>query len=575
MIEIWEIIRNRRNQIKYFLLFVLGLGAGLIIFGATFFLFGSKQVTVRSAISNISTTSNIASTCGSSSGGPTDNPIATRYGNDAYPWTENIKWNCVYNINDFNGSTMLDRFNTARDAASNNGGGVVYFPAGTYTFTDSIYLKNGVVIRGETPAVKDAKSNAYQPPTQLVFPKYEPSFSGNGTPNNTAFKKVFTDAPDSDTNIGLVNLDLNRAGINLLGNIDKTQSQNIVIFGIRSNNVGDASKQVPDLSFQEGWMRYSDRFTANININARANVLVANNRLNDAITDNYEQPGYKVKSLQGGEIITYSEGNKVPFHYGNHYGISINRSKSEGFALAADPKTEPGLFRKGIVIRDNWVFHTMRIGIQAAGDGLLIKDNYIADDPDKQWWTDPTGIKQPRGAVTYENRAIDWSGWNVTIEGNYYQVYRHRIMDTNYLSVDGEGILIQECCGGTQIKGVNISKNEGNAYIGLYKVPVMMNVRIDGNKLINNSSPNFPFIYVDANTNNRPSSMSNVVIENNVVSGGIRATATLGGSNNKIANNKGDNSGTIKYSCNIEVHNNTDFSLEPCLSVNSSTQSDR
>ncbi|MBD2186371.1 hypothetical protein H6S82_15915 [Planktothrix sp. FACHB-1355] len=559
---------SRKALLKYFLLSLLGAGFVLILFGGSTYLFSSKQNVVRSS-SSIAV--NLSSTCGSPKAGPTDNPVAAKYGVEAYPWTENIKWNCVYNINDFKGSTIVEQFNAARDVATANGGGVVYFPSGTYTFTDSIFLKNGVVIRGDTPSGKDAKSDSYKPPTKFIFSKYEPTFSGNGTPNNTAFKKIFTTAPESDSNIGIVNVDINRGGIKLSGDIDTGKKQNIVIFGIRSNNVADPSPQVPDISFQEPWMRYSDRFAANITINAFANVLVANNRLNDAITDNYEQPAYKIKPLEGNEIITYAEGSKVPFHYGNHYGIVVNRSKPEGFTLAAEPNTEPGLFRKGIVIRDNWVFHTMRIGIQASGDGLLIKDNQISDQPNKEWWTDPTGTKQPRGAVTYENRAIDWSGYNVQIEGNNYQVYRHRVMDTAYLSVDGEGILIQECCGGTKINGVTIVKNEGNAYIGLYKIPSTRNVRISDNKVLSNVS-DIASIYVEANTNNRSSSMENVIIENNTVAGTIAAKANLGGKGNIIRNNIGNNSGTIKYSCNITVQGNTGFAQEPCLNLQSSNQ---
>lgn len=565
---------SQKKLFKYILQFILGLGLLLILAGAFHFLFSSNKSVVQSTVSTSSTAVNFSSTCGSRSGGPTDNPIASRYGKNAYPWTDNIKWNCVYNINDFPGSNMVNRFNAARDAAFANGGGVVYFPSGTYNFTDNIFLKNGVSIRGDHPSVRDAKSDSYQPPSQLVFAKYEPTLSGNGTPNNTAFKKILTTSPDSDSNLAVVNLDINRAGIKLLGDIDNGKKHNILVFGTRTNNVADPSSQVPDTSFQDAWIRYSDRFTANIAINAYANVLVANNRLNDAITDNYEQPGYKVKPIpgQGEEVITYPEGSKVPFHYGNHYGIMVNRSKPGGFALAGYPKTEPGLFRKGIVIRDNWIFHTMRVAIHAAGDGLLIKNNQILDELNKQWWTDPVGIRQPRGAVTYENRAIDWSGWNVQIEGNNYQVYRHRVMDTKYLSVDGEGILIQECCGGSQINGVSIIKNEGNAYIGLYKVPVMRNVQIRENRLLDNNTANFPFIYVNANTNNYSSSMENVIIENNSLTGGIRSVATLGGSGNLIRNNIGNNTGTIQYSCNVVLQGNIGFSVETCSQVGSSNK---
>ncbi|MFB2938442.1 hypothetical protein ACE1B6_24610 [Aerosakkonemataceae cyanobacterium BLCC-F154] len=552
---------SRQSLLKYLLLFCLGLGIFLVVAGGIYWLFGSNSPKVSTQSSNVISL-NRSLNCGSKSGGPVDNPVATKYGETAYPWANNIKWQCVYNIKDFQGNNLVDRFNSALNAAVSNGGGVIYFPAGIYNFSDSIFLKNGVVIRGENPAIRDAKLDRYDPPSKLVFPKYEPSFSGNGTDNTTAFKKIFTKDAESDSNIGLVNLDINRAGVNFGGSVAEVKKQNIVIFGVRNNNVADPDNQVPNTSFQEGWMRYSDRFTANIKVSALANVLVANNRINDRITDNYDQPGYKLQSIDKKEVITYSEGNKVPFDYGNHYGIVVNRSKPQGFALAATPKNEPGLFRKGIVIRDNWVFHTMRVGIHAAGDGLIVKDNLILDRANKQWWTDPTGIRQPRGAVTFENRAIDWSGWNVKIEGNNYQVYRHRVMDTPYLSVDGEGILIQECCGGTTVNGAQIVNNQGNGYIGIYKVPEVKNVTIEDNKLASPEVDRY-MIYVVADTNNAPHSMSQVLIENNELSGGIVAKSSLGGSGNIIKNNVGRN-GTIEYSCNVTVGNNTRFIVKPC-----------
>ncbi|MBD1940007.1 glycosyl hydrolase family 28-related protein [Microcoleus sp. FACHB-68] len=508
-------------------------------------------------------TANPSSSCGSATGSPTDNPITARYGNSTYSWTNQIKWNCVYNIKDFKGSP-IERFNAARDAASAGGGGVVYFPAGTYNFIDSISLKNGVVIRGETPSVKDAKAGSYAPPTKFVFPKYEPKLSGNGTPNQTAFKKILTASPNQDSNIGLVNIDINRAGIYWEGDTNSGKNKNIMIFGIRNNNVADPDPNIPNPSFQEPWMRYSHRFAANLKINAYENVLVANNRINDAITDNYEQPGYKVRPLKGNNTITYSEGNKVPFHYGNHYGIVVNRSKAGGYSLAGNPQTEPGLFRKGIVIRDNWVYHSMRVGIQASGEGLIVQDNQIQDSENKQWWTDPTGIKEPQGSVTLENRAIDWSGWNVRLEGNNYQVYRHRIMDSKYLSVDGEGILVQECCGGTQVNGATITKNQGNSYIGFYKVPSIRNVNITENNLFDNIT-NTALIYVVADTNKQSNSMENVQIENNTVNGGILAKSSAGGSGNLIKNNAGNNTGAIEASCHVAVSGNTGFQTKPCL----------
>jgi hypothetical protein len=506
-----------------------------------------------------------SSKCGSPSSSTQDNPIAVKYGENTFPWTKNIKWNCVYNIKDFSASTIDASFNAARDAASANGGGVVYFPAGIYNFADNIYLKHGVVIRGETPAVNDAKSSSYNPSTKLVFPQYKPNFSDSGTPNNTAFKKILTTDPNKDSNIGVINVDINRAAIEFSTpeDSDKNTNQNIVIFGVRSNNVAEPEPQIPT-SFQNPWQRFSHRFAANIKVKAFANVLISNNRLNDAVTDNFDQPNYIVKVNRGDSTVTYSEGEKAKFNYTDHYGIFLNRASSPQGVLPNDPNSFPSFFRKGLVIQDNWIYHTMRVAIHATGDGLIIKNNQIRDENNKQVWTDPTGTKQPQNAATFENRAIDWSGWNIIIEGNDYEVYRHQIMpDGRYYTVDGEGILIQECCGGTSVNGVKISNNTGNSYIGIYKVPQVKNVLIAQNKILNNIT-NTAGIYIKADTNNSKNRMDNVKIENNTVSNGIYARASLGGSGNVISGNKNNHGGELSYSCGIKVENNLGFAIKPC-----------
>ncbi|MGC9504559.1 glycosyl hydrolase family 28-related protein [Baaleninema sp.] len=504
----------------------------------------------------------LVSNCGTETPAETDNPIAAAYGNSAYPWTNEIRWQCVYNIEDFPGNSLDERFRDARDAASNNGGGVVYFPAGTYRFSEDLELADGVVVRGETPRVQDAKSSNFRPPTRLEFPKYEPRFSGNGTPNETAFKKILTKQPNYDKKIGLINLEIDRAGIKFSGNPKITEMRDFVVFGVRSNNVAEPDPNIPDRSFQKPWFRYSYRFAANIDIDARENVLVANNRLNDAITDNFEQPGYTVKSLDNSKTITYNDGSKVPFHYGNHYGIIVNRSGR--FEPSETPETAPELFRKGVTIRDNWVYHTMRVAIHAAGEGLVIRDNVIRDDRNKQWWTDATGLREPRGANTLENRGIDWSGWNVEVIGNDFEVYRHRLGSTNYLSVDGEGILIQACCGGTTVNGATIGGNRGNAYIGLYKVGDIREVSIDNNRIEPPDYSDISAIYVVADTNDRPHSMENVRVENNILKGSISVVAKAGGRNNSVVGNRGDGSGAILRSCHVQLRDNRGFEEKAC-----------
>ncbi|NJR22653.1 MAG: hypothetical protein HC786_11065 [Richelia sp. CSU_2_1] len=446
--------------------------------------------------------------------------------------------------------------------AAANGGGVIYFPAGIYEFPDSIYLKSGTVIRGETPQTTDAKQSDYNPPTKFRFPKYEPQLSGSGTPNSTAFKRIFTYDPNNDSNIGVVNLDIDRSPVYFLSNLDYSKNRNIVVFGIRSNNVAEPSPLVPDLNFQAAWQRYANPYAANIKINASANVLIANNRLNDKITDNYQQAEYQVTYPDNEGIEIYD----VPFNYSNHFGILVNRSKTgkseENFVKVAEPNSEPGLFRKGIAIRDNWVYHTMRSGIRASGDGLIVRDNIIRNDPEKQWWTDDRGTGIAAENTSFNNRAIEWAGWNVLIRDNDFQVYRHRLAGSEFLSNDGGGITIHACCGGTSVKQAEIVGNSGNSFIGISDVPDIRDVRIWRNQLLSNVKGDWPLIYVNAGTagNNK---MQNVKIENNIIAGSVLVKSHKG-SGNAIANNQSLNMGSIESSCRVRINENTGFVRSTC-----------
>ena len=554
---------NRRLIAREFQTYLLS-GLFIVLFSGTFYLTNFNNINQSIARSKSSFFPGQLLGCGSPSSGPTDNPVASKYGQQSYPWTSEIKWQCVYNIRDFQGGTLLDRFNFLRDVAAANGGGVIYFPAGTYEFPDSIYLKSGVVIRGETPVITDAKQSLYNPPTKLVFPKYEPELSGSGTPNSTAFKRIFTEDPNNDSNIGVVNLDINRSPIYFMSNLDYSQNRNIVVYGLCSNNVAEPSPLVPNLIFQSAWQRYSNPYVANIKINALANVLIANNRLNDNITDNYQQPEYQVKY---GETDVVKEYN-VTFDFGNHFGILVNRSKAgiseENFVEAAEPIAEPGLFRKGIAIRDNWVYHTMRAGIRASGNGLIVRDNTIRDDAGKRWWTEDTGTGVAGENTSFNSRAIEWAGWNVLIGNNDFEVYRHRLVDSELLSNDGGGIVIHACCGGTSVNQAEIVGNSGNSYIGISDVPAIRDVRIVDNKLLSNVKPDIPLIYVNAGTGKKVNRMENVRIENNTIAGGLFVTASQGGSGNAIKNNRGLNMGLIKSSCDVRVGGNMGFVRSPC-----------
>jgi hypothetical protein len=483
---------------------------------------------------------------------PADNPVAAKYGNNAYPWSAEIRWANVVDISVYSGATMIERFNKARDALVAAGGGVLFFPAGTYEFEDTIYLKSGVMLRGEAPSQSDAKTDGFASPSKLVFPRYVASLSGNGAPDSSAFKCVLTADPDSDCNIGLVNLDINRAAIKFSANPDSGRNRNIVLFGVRSNNVALPDPGVPH-DYQNAWQRFSYRHCFNFYVHAYENVLVANCRINDNPTDNFDQPGYLIK-MSDGSVKSFA----VAFSYTNHYAVKVNRSVNHDRSdWHVNPVSQPGIFRRGIVIRDNWIYKTMRVGIIAGGYGLVVRDNIIRDQSGKATWTDPAGSKEAKGHQTFENRGIDWSGWNVSITGNDYQVYRHKIGNSGYYSTDGEGIMIQECCGGSSVNGATIGNNTGNAYIGIYKIPFIKNLAISNNSITSN-------IMVSAEKNNVGGRMYDVTVSQNQTSGGISALASLGGANNIVSQNTCTASGSIRASCHVTVENNTGYSVEQC-----------
>lgn len=517
---------------------------------------------------------------------PNYNPYFMKYGFKPGHWTDSLKWSNIFNINDYQAATMVERYNLARDAAHAAGGGVVYFPAGTYEFENSIQLRSGVIIRGDDPATDDAMSDAYAPPTRFEFPKYIPDIGGAGTPNSTAFKSI--SAMSESSNIGVVNVDINAGGISIRPSRFTTvqtpkgttswnaeRNRNYIVFGVRSNNVASPEPTVPDPAGQEPWQRYSSRFASNISVMVYANTVVANNRINDfenntvhPIRDlSYPQPGYLASRVVNNQTVWVpaDSGEAAWFRYTDHHGISVNRKSAVTFG---EPHDEPDLFRPGVEILDNWVYKTMRVGIYCSGDGLILKGNKVLDRPNKIIFLHPAGVRwQTNNSATYENRGIDWSGWNVKVENNLVEVFRHRINRWNgYPSVDGEGILIQECCGGTSVNGALIRGNKmggdiagGAGYIGLWKMRDLHNVIIDSNDLGESA------IIATANTNGAIFSLNSTHVTRNWNVVGIQVDGSRGGSASSITDNLGR--GTIRRPCHVLVANNNTFTDADCTPV--------
>lgn len=498
---------------------------------------------------------------------PTNNPYLARYPKAGLGhWTDSLKWANITDITTAsgvvnNGVVDLAAFNALTESISNAGGGVVFFPAGEYFFGDDVKLPSGVILRGEE-VDGNATEATFRPASKLRFPQYifDPTLNGGaGMNNNEAFKGI--EGKPGAHDIALVNLDINRARIEfqpteyVTSPVANTQwpvdpNHNILVMGIRSNNVAWPDPNVPNAS-QQPWQRYGWRFSANIEVLASRNGIVVNNRINDEVTDTYLQPDYVGACATGP-----TDGSQAPFSYTEHYGISLNRGKIHrygpgrptsagtgpnnplgifGWVTYASPTTEPLLFAPGNEVMDNWVYHTSRIGITAAGNGLKMIGNVIRDLEGKVVYLTPNGTGcQNNNSATYENRGLDFSGWNVVCERNDIEVYTALIRG-GYPTVDGESILVQECCGGTVVKDYTVKHNvlsrSGSGYIGIYKMRNLFNVKIDSNDL--GCKP----IWVFADINNGPYMAFNTSIQNNTNVRSINVQAASGGSNMIIRGN--------------------------------------
>jgi len=340
-----------------------------------------------------------------------------------------------------------------------------------------------------------------------------------------------------------------------------TLSGDIVIMGIRQNNVSGVQPWTVPTPEQHPWQRHPNRFVSNIGGLAFENYLVANCRLNDnhywhhrqedgetvdvadfaaMPNDEFDQPGYIAQDRNGdfgprGEWVTLPEPWMANFSYTNHYGIDIRGSSG---LWGARPDQQPNLFRRNVQIIDNWVYTTMRVGYMASGDPLIMRNNVKKDRPGKIYWLDPNGNRTNQNSATLENRGIDFAGRNILIEDNYLEVERHRLRNSGYMSVDGEGIMVQEIHG-TVIDGLIIRNNYTEAYIGIYKMPYTRDVQITGNTLGMRANGEPASIFLSAVKNGSQAPMFNAVVDNNTFLGSarIRVEANSGGANVSVTNN--------------------------------------
>jgi len=536
---------------------------------------------------------------------PTSNPYRDKYPSTGYHWTDKLPWDKVYNINNYSGTTWEQKLTNAQNDIVSKGGGVLYFPAGDYVFTQNLTLRKGVIWRGDSSLVNDALSTSFSPRTRFIFPKFTPVFSGEGGDKTVAFKKIRSEyvyhgvkttiPADTSRNLGIVDIDINRANIVLHPSyVDYIPSgagatndipcymENVILMGVRNNNVAFPLWGARP-GYQNQWQEWPLRYMANLDALAQNNLVICNNRFNDLThntihpisDDSFDQPGYKVWDNSISDTLEFIDGSKARFSYTNHYGLAVNRfynfMKYNGdtvsgdliipndYAAEPDNAKYPSLFNKGLEIMNNYMYNTQQVAFFVAGQGMVIKDNVIRDDSAKVQWVSRSGLNRIEYNAYLENRGIDFSGFNVQIENNDVEVYNTKFETSKYYSNDGEGIMLQECCGGSRANDISIVGNTlkgKNAYIGLYKTRDISNVKVENNQL------NGQDIYLVANTNGSNFSCYNVNVEGNTGVKNITLLGTASISECYIKNNSG--TGGINASCPVTISNNSGLSVSAC-----------
>ncbi len=469
---------------------------------------------------------------------PTDNPLA------AYKqaWTDKLPWGNVVDVTTCDAKTTDDLLAVAiGQLIAKGGGGVVYFPAGTYTFAKSITLPNGIILRGAASKERSALKEAYQPLTKFEFPKYEYKAAGDGTPLDTAFKGVDCETPGTDSNLGLVDIAVNRGHVNFDDDHSEKHAagKNRFVVGCTFRNAAVADPSVPNLTInQKAFQRFTHRHRPAVHLTGE-NALVANNRLPKSGDDNFTMTGFvllgdkKKETAIDGVVFDY---DNRPGFYVNHYGIG----GAGGGGPDGTPETHPWGFRTGIVIVGNFLHQTGRLGIGFTSDGGRCEGNVIRI-PDDVWRPTATGQAITFGSSTNDNRAVEMRGWRWVVTRNDYQVHCNWAFDKKYRINDGEGLMHEDHVNST-VKDSVLTHNTGNTYLSIYKTAGIDGLLVekndirlgDGTRVVAGGSA----VMVSADRNKERFPCKNVKVLNNTVAGGGILVSGTPAEGNVISGNK-------------------------------------
>jgi hypothetical protein len=428
---------------------------------------------------------------------PTNDPAAKL----GFVWTAKLRWDQVLDVTTVAsaGEFWDARVEAAQATLAAKGGGVVFFPPGTYRFKDDLQLRSGIVLRGAEPTgATSASDEKFSPPSKIVFPRYVPSFTGSGTPKETAFKGIVLADPATAADCGVVHLDLDNGYINLPEAEEHRCGARRLVLGCVLRNAAGIMAEVPSAKDnQPGWLRYPHKFRAAIRVHASEHALIANNRIPKSGEANFVMKDFPLED-RAKKLVPFD----VVFDFDNRPGIYLNHhciGGAGGSGNDGTPETHPWGFRKGLACVDNYVFATGRCAIGFCGDGVVCSRNTIRFAKDVPRPT-VTGTKASYGSATNDNRAMEIRGWRWVVENNDYEVFSNTCSDGKYRINDGEGLMHEDHCNSTIVDS-RLVGNRGNSYLSLFHVGEINGLHVEGNDI---TSGHISAIYVTAARHKQP-----------------------------------------------------------------------
>jgi len=439
------------------------------------------------------------------------NPIADLYNTaEGYPsWTDDIKWdNIITMTNKGTGAANFADFKEKRDLLFAQGGGVLYYPAGTYQFDvadgpsgEGLMLKSGVVILGQAPTTDKwavttrdittlSQHGLTSNPTKFVFSRIDYSADLTSLTNGPAM------VPKMWNMIGCTPSTAHHVGVAWI-----EMEYGFIFFGFGSDNWGASYEtagawlsaklyntwgtRVPDGTYPMDMtcglppgshaVMGEKRFVFGVHLKNATNSNYAINKpslLNFKIDNGSWRFGARI-GVNGRDVFVANNCISKPdtsavFRYLAPYltgtsitiydpaksgGIDVNKSHMSHFYNKCAVDDSNSFYTTNVLIRDNWVYNHAGKGIEFSGNWVKVLGNVNWRQPYEKNDVYGTGADLPcviaasDGKCYTSENAYDFMSRFMDYGGSNIWVHNNRWEGTGSLGNDGEGILCQRHTG--------------------------------------------------------------------------------------------------------------------------------